>query len=162
AIASEFFGGAACTSTRLYRSTRPARSSDRSHSARSAIDAAPGPLFNLIYRRLSRLMVSVIAVFKGDFMQVPCVSVAAMRRTTTLIALASAVLTFAAGSARAQPYGGPPGPPTPRPVWDSRGWVMLGERTVNGRVDHDRIEVGRYEGRFNKLTLVVENSDMEL
>lgn len=47
-------------------------------------------------------------------------------------------------------------------AWDSRGWVNLGERTVNGRMDHDRIEVGRYEGRFSKLTLVVENADVEM
>jgi hypothetical protein len=50
----------------------------------------------------------------------------------------------------------------PRAAWDSRGWVRLGERTVNGGYDHDRIEVGRYEGRFGKLTMVVENSDLEL
>ncbi len=49
-----------------------------------------------------------------------------------------------------------------QPAWDSRGWEMLGERTVNGRVDHDRIEVGRYQGRFSKLTLVVENADVEM
>ncbi|HEY0251953.1 MAG TPA: hypothetical protein VGC41_10525 [Kofleriaceae bacterium] len=47
-------------------------------------------------------------------------------------------------------------------VWDSRGWVSLGERTVNGRFDHDRIEVGRMEGKFSKLTVVVENSDLEM
>lgn len=46
--------------------------------------------------------------------------------------------------------------------WDSNGWVMLGEREVNGRVDHDRIEVGRHDGRFSKLTLVVLDSDLEL
>ncbi|HEX7842483.1 MAG TPA: hypothetical protein VF469_33650 [Kofleriaceae bacterium] len=46
--------------------------------------------------------------------------------------------------------------------WDSKGWVMLGERTVNGQVDHDRIEVGRHEGKFAKLTLVVQGSDLEL
>ena len=50
----------------------------------------------------------------------------------------------------------------PRPAWDSRGWEKLGERTVNGRVDHDRIEVGRYQGRFSKLTFVVENADVEV
>src|SRR6201990_3757036 len=46
--------------------------------------------------------------------------------------------------------------------WDRRGWVKLGEREVNGRIDRDRIEVGRYEGRFSKLTMFVENSDLEL
>lgn len=53
--------------------------------------------------------------------------------------------------------------PSPAPLaWDSRGWTMLGEREVNGRVDHDRIEVGRREGRFSKLTVVVLDSDLEL
>jgi hypothetical protein len=46
--------------------------------------------------------------------------------------------------------------------WDSAGWTMLGEREVNGRVDHDRITVGRHEGRFSRLTLVVRDSDLEL
>ncbi len=46
--------------------------------------------------------------------------------------------------------------------WDSKGWTKLGERTVNGRVDRDRIDVGRYEGKFSKLTLVVEKSELEL
>ena len=46
--------------------------------------------------------------------------------------------------------------------WDSKGWAMLGEREVNGKVDHDRIEVGRHEGKFARLTLVVLDSDLEL
>jgi hypothetical protein len=46
--------------------------------------------------------------------------------------------------------------------WDNAGWAMLGERQVNGKVDHDRIEVGRHEGKFSKLTLVVLDSDLEL
>jgi hypothetical protein len=69
-------------------------------------------------------------------------------------------LAVGAGSALAQPR--PPAPMPPQPAWDSRGWVPLGERTVNGRVDHDRIEVGHYEGTFSKLTMVVENSDLEM
>ncbi|MEO8549730.1 MAG: hypothetical protein ABI678_07145 [Kofleriaceae bacterium] len=46
--------------------------------------------------------------------------------------------------------------------WDSKGWTKLGERTVNGRVDHDKIDVGKYEGKFTKLTMYVEKSDLEL
>jgi hypothetical protein len=49
--------------------------------------------------------------------------------------------------------------------WDSKGWVKLGERSVDGKrgkVDNDSIAVGRYEGKFSKLTLVVEKSDLEL
>ena len=46
--------------------------------------------------------------------------------------------------------------------WDSRGWVKLGERSVTGRYDHDKISVGKYEGRFTKLTMHVEKSEIEL
>ena len=65
-----------------------------------------------------------------------------------------------AGVAMAQP-GGRPAPP-PQTQWDSRGWTLLGEKSVNGRVDRDRIEVGRYEGRFTKLTVLVKDSDLEM
>src|ERR1041384_5772270 len=86
----------------------------------------------------------------------PCVSFRAMR---PMIPILATILAASAGVALAQPR---PAPMPPRPVWDSRGWVPLGERTVNGRYDHDRIEVGRYEGKFSKLTMVVENSALEL
>src|SRR5262249_25057652 len=68
------------------------------------------------------------------------------------------------GDAMPPPAPPPPAPPPPprAPAWDPRGWTLLGERTVDGRYDHDRIDVGRYEGRFSKLTIVVENSDLEL
>ena len=66
-----------------------------------------------------------------------------------ILSVALATLVVGAGAARAE-------------RWDSKGWVKLGEREVNGRVDHDRIEVGRHEGRFSKLTLVVLDSDLEL
>jgi hypothetical protein len=47
-------------------------------------------------------------------------------------------------------------------AWESKGWVKLGEQTVNGKVDHDTIRVGKYEGKFSKLTLSVEKSELEL
>jgi hypothetical protein len=49
-----------------------------------------------------------------------------------------------------------------RARWNSQGWVKLGEQTVNGRVDRDRINVSRADGKFTKLTIVVEDSDLEL
>jgi hypothetical protein len=70
-----------------------------------------------------------------------------MRIISLLTLLCS--LLFIAGDAQAQ-------------RWDRTGWTKLGERAVNGRVDVDTIMVGRYEGRFSKLTIVVENDDMEL
>jgi hypothetical protein len=75
------------------------------------------------------------------------VSVARMRTTVLLVAAAIAAPSIARAQA---------------PAWDSRGWINLGERTVNGRYDHDRIEVGRIEGKFSKVTVVVENSDLEM
>ena len=46
--------------------------------------------------------------------------------------------------------------------WDNKGWVKLGERDVDRKVDRDRITVGRQEGKFTKLTIAVEDSDLEL
>jgi hypothetical protein len=46
--------------------------------------------------------------------------------------------------------------------WDRTGWIKLGERTVNGKIDRDSIVVGRSEGKFTKLTLAVDGSDLEL
>jgi hypothetical protein len=83
-----------------------------------------------------------------------------MRRTALLVSL-FLLATFSVSLAQARR---PPPPPPPQPSfqWDSRGWTMLGEQRVSGRVDRDRINVGRYEGRFTKLTLVVLDSDLEL
>lgn len=64
-------------------------------------------------------------------------------------AIALALALFTSNTARAED-------------WDSTGWVKLGERTVSGKYDHDKISVGRYEGKFTKLTLFVQRSDIEL
>jgi hypothetical protein len=80
-----------------------------------------------------------------------------MRRTSVLFA---SLIIASVGTAAAQPSA--PRRVPPQPIWDARGWVPLGERTVNGRFDRDRIEVGRHDGTFSKLTLVVEGSDLEL
>ena len=69
-----------------------------------------------------------------------------MRGITSILAIAFG-LSVAGGVASAEP-------------WDSKGWVKLGEREVNGKYDHDKIEVGRYEGTFTKLTLYVEKGVM--
>ncbi len=47
--------------------------------------------------------------------------------------------------------------------WRNEGWVKLGERMVNGRgVDRDTVTVGRDDGRFRKVMLVVEASSLEM
>jgi hypothetical protein len=42
------------------------------------------------------------------------------------------------------------------------GFVFLGERTVNGGVDHDVIHVGRRDGKFHEVMIVVERAPVEL
>ncbi|MBP9086569.1 MAG: hypothetical protein KBG15_10660 [Kofleriaceae bacterium] len=59
----------------------------------------------------------------------------------------------------------PPTPvpqPAPAPVWNANGWVMLGESIVNGSRDKDKIMVGRDDGKFRQLTVVVLDSDLEM
>ncbi len=44
----------------------------------------------------------------------------------------------------------------------AEGWTKLGERWVQGDKDADVIEVGKAEGRFRKLILVVEHSSLNM
>ncbi len=54
-------------------------------------------------------------------------------------------------------------PPAPA-AWkfDATGWQLLGSQTVKGKTDKDTIVVGAYEGKFDQIVLVVENSGIEL
>jgi hypothetical protein len=45
---------------------------------------------------------------------------------------------------------------------EDAGWVKLGEREVNWKVDHDVIDVGRQEGKFSQLRLRCTQGDLEL
>jgi len=56
----------------------------------------------------------------------------------------------------------PPPPPPPGPAWDSSGWTLLGEHTVDGKRDKDRIDISQKKGPMGKLTLVVLDSDLEM
>ena len=42
------------------------------------------------------------------------------------------------------------------------GYNWLGERQVNGGADHDVIPVGRADGKFNSIMIVVENAPVEV
>jgi hypothetical protein len=42
------------------------------------------------------------------------------------------------------------------------GYNWLGERWVNGGADHDVIGVGRADGKFNSIMVVVENAPVEI
>jgi len=43
----------------------------------------------------------------------------------------------------------------------AKGWVYLGEAHVDGAVDHDKIKVGRAEGRFRAIQLRVDRAPVE-
>lgn len=73
------------------------------------------------------------------------------------------------GKARLEIYGkdtrnaAPPPPPTSVPVaWNSQGWTLLGSQAVDGKRDRDVYNVGKKAGRFDVLTLVVTDSDLEM
>ena len=42
------------------------------------------------------------------------------------------------------------------------GFYYLGERLVNGGADHDVLPVGRRDGRFHEIMIVVERAPIEL
>ncbi len=78
-----------------------------------------------------------------------------MRKMIMVLAMASA---FVGGSALA----------APTPANDSAGqqvtgeWEKLGTREVNGRDDHDVIQVGRADGRFKAIQIAVEGGELEM
>ncbi len=55
-----------------------------------------------------------------------------------------------------------PPPPPPPPSWDATGWTLLGSQTVEGRKDKDTYVIGRKAGRFDRLTIVVKDSELEM
>jgi IPT/TIG domain len=56
----------------------------------------------------------------------------------------------------------PPEPLLRKARWDRSGWTLLGEKVVRGKRDRDDITVGRYEGRFNELMVIVEDGDIHM
>ncbi|HET7503632.1 MAG TPA: hypothetical protein VFK02_21575 [Kofleriaceae bacterium] len=45
---------------------------------------------------------------------------------------------------------------------ERNGFAYLGERTVNGGIDHDVIHVGRADGKFHEIMVVVERAPVEI
>jgi hypothetical protein len=78
--------------------------------------------------------------------------------TRAIFAAAIVVTSLSVPTAHAQP------PPRGegQQLFDRTGWTLLGSRTVNGRADRDVVDVGPYQGRFDQITLLVLDSDLEL
>jgi hypothetical protein len=80
-----------------------------------------------------------------------------MMRSPFLVSLILAVAALGAGCVVATAPA--------RPAEDHamrNGFYYLGERAVNGGMDHDAIHVGRRDGRFHELMIVVERAPIEL
>ena len=60
------------------------------------------------------------------------------------LVLAFAVILFSAGASSA------------------REWERLGDRNVGFINDHDMIHVGRHDGKFKRLKLIIRKNDIEL
>jgi hypothetical protein len=76
-----------------------------------------------------------------------------MTRRVLLVALAWVLLAGFYQGANAQRYGR---------GGNGRGpWIYLGESNVDGNSDHDRIKVGRSDGRFRELQIRVERAPIE-
>ncbi len=77
------------------------------------------------------------------------------------IAIAMAAVLAPAATSHAKRR---PPPPATTTAWkfDAAGWTLLGSQSVSGKRDTDTIMVGKSEGKFDQLTLVVEDSDVEL
>jgi hypothetical protein len=67
-------------------------------------------------------------------------------RRALRVVLASLLLTISGQSLYAQNYG---------------RWEYLGEANVDGNADHDRIKVGRDDGRFRAIQIRVERAPIE-
>ena len=80
-----------------------------------------------------------------------------MMRSSFLVSLITAVAALGAGCVVAT------APAHPAEAHAARnGFVYLGERFVNGGMDHDVIQVGRRDGRFHEIMIVVERAPIEL
>jgi hypothetical protein len=54
-------------------------------------------------------------------------------------------------------------PPPPEPAFDPKdGWTLVGSQTVDGKKDRDVFPVGKKAGKWDKVMLVVKDSDLEL
>ena len=52
-------------------------------------------------------------------------------------------------------------PPVPQQI-DTSGWTLLGQQEVKGKRDKDTFNVGKYEGKFDQVQIVVLDSDVDV
>jgi hypothetical protein len=62
----------------------------------------------------------------------------------------------------APPPAGPAPPPGVSGHPDMTGWRLMGDAWVTGQFDRELIRVGKYEGRYARVMLVVTDSSLEV
>jgi len=79
-------------------------------------------------------------------------------------ALALSIALPACTVGYAPPPAGPTGPPPPAVGGhpDMTGWRLMGDAWVTGPFERQIIPVGKYEGRFARVMLVVTDSNLEV
>jgi hypothetical protein len=75
--------------------------------------------------------------------------------------LFNAVLFSACLASLAACGGGQPPAASDRAL-EHAGWEKLGERDINGAVDHERVVVGRADGKFRMIMVEVKREPVEL
>ena len=84
-----------------------------------------------------------------------------MRTNSGLLLLTSLITAASVGCAHRQPERRE-APREVAVVSPHADWTMLGERWVDGVHDRDVIPVGRREGRYRRIMIVVEHSALEM
>src|SRR5262245_33043002 len=83
-----------------------------------------------------------------------------MPRLSSLLLVALSACTVG----YAPPPAGPASPPPPSDCGhpDMTGWRLMGDGRVTGQFEREIIRVGKYEGRFARVMLVVTDSSLEV
>jgi hypothetical protein len=62
----------------------------------------------------------------------------------------------------APPPAGPSSPPSVAGRPDMTGWRLMGDTWITGQFEHEFIRVGKYEGRYARVMLVITDSSLDV
>ena len=85
----------------------------------------------------------------------------AMNNSLYVVGFAVALAACGGGNAETHTQSGEPHAASDRGL-EHAGWEKLGQREVDGHVDHDVVEVGRADGHFHQVMVEVKDAPIEL
>jgi hypothetical protein len=90
-----------------------------------------------------------------------------MLRSSKSLARVPSILLLAVSACTvgyAPPPSGPPPPPPPSIAGhpDMTGWRLMGDAWVAGQFEREIIRIGKYEGRFARVMLVITGSNLDI